>query len=134
MANYGSLVNGVVKFFSGATAGGASNAAAIPQLDANGLLAPTMFPAGIGNDIVTVVASEALSAGAMVNLWNNAGVANVRNSDSATASAGKKTSGFVLTAFASGATASVYRSGMNTQLTGLTPGADYYTRSATLTR
>ena len=126
MATFATLVNGVIKIFAAATTGGATSAGQIPQLDANGLLTPNMFPAGTGNDIVTVPASEALSAGAIVNLWNNSGVANARNADSATASAGKKASGFVLAAVTSGNQASVYRSGMNTQLTGLTPGADYF--------
>lgn len=42
--------------------GGVANAYKIPSLDAGGLLPVLMFPAGIGQDIVTYPASEALPA------------------------------------------------------------------------
>ena len=47
-------------------------------------------------------------------------------SEASTATGGKKLDGFVIAAVASGASATVYRNGLNTGLSGLTPGADYY--------
>lgn len=102
------------------TTGGVGNADKYPALNASGLLDPTMFPAGIGQDIVVVPASEALAAGNEVNLWVNAGATNARKADGSTV--GKPSHGFVLSAVSSGANATVYRSGPNTAVTGLTPG------------
>ncbi len=98
----------------------------IVATNAAGTIDPSFMPAGFGADVVTATASEALAAGAIVNLWSNAGAAAARNADSGTGAAGKKASGFVQSAVASGAIANVYRTGMNTGLTGLTPGSDYY--------
>lgn len=103
-----------------------ATASSLVATNASGTIDPSFFPAGFGNDIVTATASEALAAGALVNIYNNSGAVAVRNADSATGAAGKKTSGFVQSSVASGAAASIYRTGMNTGLTGLTPGADYY--------
>jgi hypothetical protein len=75
---------------------------------------------------IPVPASEDLAAGALVNLYTVSGVVTARNADGSVASGGKKVSGFVLSAVASGGTAAVYRTGLNTAVTGLTPGADYY--------
>ena len=104
-------------------AGGAGNANKIPALDAAGLLDVTMMPTGIGADTSTMIASEALSAGNLVNVYNNAGVATVRKADATVA--GKEANGFVLSAFLSAATATVYFEGNNTQMTGLTPGQNF---------
>lgn len=106
--------------------GGAGNGEKIVSTNVSGLLDISLFPAGIGADVVTVPASEALAAGAAVNLWTNAGATNARNADASTATGGKKLDGFVIAAVASGASATVYRNGLNTGLSGLTPGADYY--------
>lgn len=97
---------------------------------AAGTIDPSFLPAGVGADIAVLVTSEALSAGAIVNIYTANSVATVRNADSSTSAAGKKASGFVLASTTSGQNASVYRSGMNTQLTGLTPGADYFLGAA----
>lgn len=106
--------------------GGAGNGEKIVSTNTSGVLDPSLFPAGIGADIVTVPASEALAAGAAVNLWANSGATNARNADGSVANGGKKIDGFVVAAVASGATAIVYRNGLNTGLTGLSPGLDYY--------
>ncbi len=106
--------------------GGAGSAETVVSRNASGVIDISNFPAGLGADIVSVPASEALSAGAMVNLYSNAGATNARNADASVASGGKKVSGFVLAAVSASATAAVYRNGLNTSQTGLTPGADYY--------
>jgi hypothetical protein len=110
---------------------GAADAGKIPALDSTGKLDSSMMPVGAGSaETISVVASEAISAGAHVNLWTNAGVANVRNADASTS--GKEANGFLLAGVASGATAVVYQASQtNTQLTGLTPGGRYFLSDAT---
>lgn len=104
------------------TAGGGGDAFKIPALDANGQLTTAMMPSGIGADTLTVLASEALTAGQLVNVYNNASTLNVRKADASAASAGKIANGFVLANVSSAANATVYRIGQNNQVTGLTPG------------
>lgn len=108
---------------------GAADANKIGQLDGTGRFSSTMMPVGVVADTQNAVASEALAAGDLVNLWNNAGTVNARKAD-ATAE-GKEIHGFVLSAFALSATALVYGEGKITGLTGLTPGAYYYLSAAT---
>lgn len=110
------------------TSAGAADAGKVIALNAQGTLDSTMLPPGIGADTLSVLASEALAAGALVNIYNNAGTANVRNAN-ATAS-GKEAHGFVLAAVSSGAQATVYFNGINNQLTGLTPGVQYLSTTA----
>jgi hypothetical protein len=101
---------------------GAGDAGKIPALDASGRIDNSMMPTGIGADTAAITASEALAAGDLVNVWNSSG-AKVRKADATTA--GKEAHGFVLAAVSSGATATVYFEGSNTQVTGLTPGVQY---------
>ena len=84
---------------------------------------------------IPVPASENLAAGALVNLYTASGVVTARNADASVSSGGKKVSGFVISAVASGGTAAVYRTGLNTSVSNLSPGADYYlgTSPGTLT-
>ena len=105
------------------TSAGAGDAGKIPQLDASGRLDNTMMPVGIGADTASILTSEALADGDFVNIWNNAGTANVRKADGA--SAGKEVHGFVLSAYGSGVNATVYFEGTNTHCTGLTPGNQF---------
>lgn len=100
---------------------GAADAGKTLLLDASGRIASTAMPVGIGADTASLPASEALAAGDLVNIWNDAGTAKVRRADAAMA--GKEAHGFVLAAAGSGAQATVYFEGTNTQMTGLTPGA-----------
>lgn len=103
---------------------GAANEGDIVALDSSGRLDPSMMPVGVGADAQTLVASEALSAGDFVSVWNDAGTMKARRAD-ATAS-GKEADGFVLSAVSNGQDALVYFEGRNTALTGLTGGARYY--------
>lgn len=103
------------------TSAGAGDANKIPMLDSTGRLDTTFMPVGIAADTAVILASEALSAGNLVNVYNNAGTPNVRKAD-ATAE-GKEAHGFVLAAVSLGANATVYFEGRNTQLASLTPGA-----------
>ena len=102
------------------TSTGASDAGKGVATDATGRLDSSVMPVGIGADTSSIVASEALSAGNFVNIYNNAGIANARKADATTS--GKEAHGFVLAAVASGASATVYFNGTNTAVTGATPG------------
>lgn len=106
-----------------------TGASIVVKTKADGLLDNSIMPTGVGADTASIVASEALAAGDFVNIWDNAGVANVRKADAA--AEGKRAHGFVLSAFALSATALVYFEGRNTQLATLTIGATYYLSAAT---
>lgn len=105
------------------TSAGAGDAGKVVVLDSAGKLDSSMMPTGIGEDSLNIVASEALTGGDFINVWNNAGTANVRKADAA--SAGKEAHGFVLTSYAQSASAKVYFEGTNTACSGLTPGVQF---------
>jgi len=102
---------------------GAGDAGKTVVLDDTGRLSSTMMPTGIGADTASIVASENLSAGDLVNIWSNVGVFSVRKADASTA--GKEAMGFVLAAVTSGQNALVYFEATNTQVTSLNPGIQY---------
>jgi hypothetical protein len=106
------------------TSAGAGDEGKIPGLDATGRLDTSFMPVGIGAATETIAASEALSAGDLVNIWNSTGTPKVRKADAS--AAGKEANGFVLAAVDNGANATVYPPGaLNTQLTSLT-SVQYY--------
>ncbi|WP_448677258.1 hypothetical protein [Delftia acidovorans] len=114
------LVNNLVTEVLGIqTSAGAANAGDIVALDDSGRIDNSMMPVGIGADTAVIVASEALAAGDWVNVWNSTG-AKVRKADATTS--GKEAHGFVLATVTSGANATVYFEGTNTQVTAQTPG------------
>ncbi|SPF48436.1 conserved hypothetical protein [Candidatus Desulfosporosinus infrequens] len=103
------------------SAGSTSGGQIVALNTATGLIDISMMPVGIGPEADTLVASETIAAGAFTNKWSNAGVINVRNAD---ATANKPADGFVLAAYASGASATVFRLGqLNNSLTGMTIGS-----------
>lgn len=100
---------------------GAGDAGKVVALDGSGRLDPTVMPTGIGADVASIIASEALAAGDYVNVFDGgSGAFKVRKAD-ATVS-GKHAMGFVKAAAASGAAATVYFEGTNDQVTGQVPG------------
>lgn len=101
------------------TSAGAGDAGKLVALDASGKIDSTMMPVGIGADTASIQASENLAAGDFVNIYDSAG-ARVRKADASTS--GKEAHGFVLSATSSGAQATVYFEGTNTQVSGQTPG------------
>lgn len=130
MANkYIALIAGVLSEVAAlVTSSGAGDAGKIVALDASGRLDTSVMPVGIGADTQTAVASESLSAGDLVNIWNDAGTPKVRKADAT--SAGKEAHGFVLAAFSSSATATIYFEGSNTGVTGLTGGRQFLSTTA----
>lgn len=106
---------------------GAGDAAKIVQLDSSGKIDMTMMPTGVGADSAVITTSEALAAGDFVNIWNSTG-AKARKADATTA--GKEAHGFVLSAYGSSASATVYFEGTNTGVTGQTPGPVFLATTA----
>jgi hypothetical protein len=113
----GILASSIVN--SKASSAGAGDSGKLVALDGAGKIDSTMMPTGIGADTASILASEALAAGDMVNIYDSTG-AKCRKADAATA--GKEAHGFVLAAVESAASATVYFEGTNTQVTGQTPG------------
>lgn len=103
----------------------------IAQLDGSGRLDASVMPVGFGADTGVILASENLAAGDLVNVWNNAGTANVRKADGSIA--GREAHGFVLSATTASTNATVYFEGTNTQVSGLTPGVQFLSATAGLT-
>ena len=123
------LVAGVLtEVFGKQTSAGAADAGAIVSLDDTGRIDNSMMPVGIGADTASIQASENLAAGDWVNVHNVTGAVRVRKADATTA--GKEADGFVLAAVTSGAPATVYFEGTNTQVTGQTPGPVYLQTTA----
>ena len=110
------------------TSAGAGDAGKIVALDTAGRLDNSFMPVGIGADTASIVASEALSAGDYVNVYDDTGTAKVRKADATTA--GKEAHGFVLSAVSSAASATVYFEGTNTAITGQTAGVVYLATTA----
>lgn len=93
------------------TSAGAGNAGDIVALDSSGRIDTTMMPVGIGATTATIVASENLAAGDIVNIYNNAGTRTVRKANATDAT--KPAHGFVLASVSSSANASVYFDGQD---------------------
>lgn len=130
MANYLALVTGKIKEVAAVIlSSGAGDAGKIPALDATGRLDNSFMPAGLGAETKIILASEALNAGDFVNIYLNAGVINVRKADAN--SNAKEAHGFVLSAIAAAANATVYYGNINNQQTALTIGVDQYLSAAT---
>jgi len=109
---------------------GAPDANKIVALDSTGKLDPSVLPIGVGATTVVLPASENLAAGAYVNMFDSGGgVMKFRNADAS--SFAKRAMGFVLVAVTSGANATVYSNEINTGVSGLTPGGDYFLSSVT---
>jgi hypothetical protein len=107
---------------------GATEAGKIIALDGSGKLDNSVLPTGIGATVKVAATTENLSAGNLVNLFNDGGTIKARKAD---ASNGRRAHGFVLTGVTSPNNATVYLDGTITGLTGLTPGAPYYLSGAT---
>jgi hypothetical protein len=106
------------------TSAGAGDAGKLVALNSSGLIDVSMLPVAAGDGTLSIVASEGLSAGDFVNIYNNGGTINCRKADN---SNGRKADGFVISAVISSASATIYgTSQINTALSGLTLGATYF--------
>jgi hypothetical protein len=79
----------------------------------------------VGAAPVVLTASENIAAGALINVWDNAGVAEAQNANATDAT--KPADGFAVVAATTGQQVQVMLPGqVDTELTGLTPGALYF--------
>lgn len=105
------------------TSAGAGDAGKIPAVDSTGRLDATLMPVGVVPEVKSLVTSENLTAGNMVNVYNNAGTPTARNADNTN---GRVAHGFVLAGTTSPAAASVYLEGIITGLSALTAGTQMF--------
>lgn len=118
----------IQQVFAITTSAGAADADKIPALGTDGRLDLSMMPAGVGANVVSATASEALSAGRFVNLHYDAGVLKMRLADN---SNGRVAWGYVREAVDADEVGQAYRlNTVNAHLTGLTPGAEYWLGTA----
>ena len=108
------------------TSAGAGDDGKIVALGTDGKLDVSVLPTGVGPDVTTMVASEALTAGNIINVWDDSGTRKARKADASTANIGRRGVGYVLANVSSAATATVYFDGTITGLSGLTIGVPYY--------
>lgn len=117
-----------VQYTPATTSAGAADAGKLVALGADGKLDPTMYTAGSGPASRSIPASEALTAGNLVNMYSNSGVLNVRKADNSNS---RPAHGFVTAGVAALANATVYDlDGVITGLSGLTPGSEYFLGTA----
>lgn len=130
MANkYIALVLGKQKEIAGqVTSSGAGDAGKIVALDAGGKLDVTLMPTGVGPQTASIVSSENLAAGALVNIWNDGGTPKVRNADAD--SPAKEANGFVLAGVTAPAAATVYFNGTISGLSGMVAGDMFLSATA----
>jgi len=116
------MVNGIRQELAAgkSSSTGATDADVVICANSQGKLDESFLPVGIGADVGNIVASENLTAGDVVNVWDDAGTFKVRKA----VATGVATSamGFVKGSFSSGQTASVYFEGSNANVTGLSAG------------
>jgi hypothetical protein len=111
------------------TSSGAADAGKIPELNSEGLLDISFFPEGVGStnsgtgfSPSNILASEDISAGSLVNIYNDSG-AKCRKAMAT--SFEMEAHGYILTAVSSGQMAGVYFGGTNNRVTGLSIGKQY---------
>lgn len=107
------------------TSVGAGSSGKVVALGASGKIDESMLPTG--PELATAVASEAISAGNLVNIYSNAGVSTMRKADAAS---NRPANGYVLAAVASAATGTYYSDGRITGLSGLTAGTSLWLGAA----
>lgn len=108
------------------TSAGASDAGQIPALDNTGKIPSTMLPASNGMPSDSLTASEAIAAGALVNINSTGQVRNASATD-----ATKPANGFASAAIAQSASGTIYYVGAkNSGATGLTVGAPVFLGTA----
>jgi hypothetical protein len=109
------------------TSAGAPSSGQLAALDSSGRLDSTMMPVGVAADTAVITTSEVIAAGAWVNIFNSSG-AKARNAD---ASNSREAHGFTLLGAGSGAPCTVYLEGVDTAVSGKTPGATQYLSDVT---
>jgi hypothetical protein len=107
---------------------GVANANTLVATGSDGRIGNSLLPSGIGAATEIMVASENLSAGDFINIWLDSATRKARKAD---ASNNRPANGFVLSAVALNASATVILQGINNQLTGIAIGTIYYLSGTT---
>lgn len=107
------------------TSAGSGDSGKLAALDATGKFDASFMPTGFGTDIKSIVTSENLAAGDLVNTYDVSGTVTARKADASAASVGKPCHGYVLAGSTSGGNAVVYFGGINNQLSGMVAGPAY---------
>lgn len=120
------LVSGVMTMLvPNQTSAGAGDAGKIPALNSAGTIDITMMPSGVAADVCTATATATLTAGQLVNVYNNAGTLSVRPADNTNPAS--FANGYVLSGISNAASGTVYLGpGVITGLSGLTLGSSYF--------
>ena len=106
------------------TSAGAGDSGKVPNLNASGEIDITMIPSIVGAETIDLEATEALAAGDLVNIFDDAGTAKARLADASDIST--QANGFVISPILALATGTIFLEGTNDQLSGLTPGTTYF--------
>lgn len=107
---------------------GAQDAGKVPGLNSAGRFDESFMPPGIGAQVVTITASENLTAGKFVNFFADAGELKARLADN---SNGRAANGYVKESADADTLAMVYPlDGVNSELSGLQVGQDYWLGTA----
>jgi hypothetical protein len=97
------------------TSSGSGQAGKIVALDSSGKLDPSVVPAGAGGESVqSITATEAMDAGAWVNIYNNAGSPAIRKALAQDTT--KNAHGFIKASVGAGSPANVYKGGDNDKI------------------
>lgn len=104
------------------TSTGSAEAGKMVALGPDGRLDPTLMPPGLVDESDAIIAGEALSAGNYVYISSVDSKAYKADASNV----GKGALGYVTASAAANASVRVYYEGVNTAVTGYTPGARYY--------
>ncbi len=102
---------------------GSADAGKIVALGADGKLDDTVLPDGVGAEVIVVQAGEALSAGDVVNIYDDSGTKKARKASAVDAT--KPAHGYVDDSYTQGSNATVYTDGFLPG-TGFTVGSRYF--------
>ena len=105
------------------TSAGAGDSGKIPAVDSTGRLDPTFMPVGVVPEVQSIVTSENLTAGDLVNIYDVTGTPTARKADNTN---GRVAHGFVLAGSTSPAATNVYLEGVITGLSALTAGTQMF--------
>ena len=120
MARFLDLVNGVLsQIVPISTSTGITEASKIVQTAADGRLDPSLMPSTVATQVKVLPASEDMTAGALVNIWEDTGTLKVRKASGSTS---RIAVGYLKAGVTSGDNATIYIEGVNAQVSALVPG------------
>ena len=129
VTRYLARVNGKTKQQKGlVNSTGSADSGKLVATDTNGRLSESVMPIGIGATTITAIAGEDISAGKFINLFNDAGTLKCRLADN---SNNRPANGFTTISYVADEQVTIYPlDGINSNLSGLTVGSDYWLGTA----